>query len=700
MKALPAMLRIALSIAAAVFASTAWAQEPADDPFRYLEDGSEPRTRAFFREQGERARAALDAIPGSARMLERVRALSAEATTVTQLAATPARVFYLKLSPGRSSAVLCMREGVGGAERVLVDPSVHDEGSRRASIDWHVPSPDGRHVAYGISGGGSEDSILRVVAVDGARVLPFQIDRARFNTGLAWHPDSRSFYYARIPATNAPAKRYANVRVYRHVLGRESSRDEVVFGPGVGGARDVPEFVFPSLHLPIESRYAYAIAREGVRREIAVHVALQRDLAAGQPRWRKLAGPEDEVLALEGWQDDLYLLSRRDAPRRRLLRVRADAESLASARVVAAHPDVSIESFGIARDAIYLRTMVAGVDRLERVQLGLLGPRAPEYLRTPFDTAISQLVTHPRVAGAMLRMQGWIEPPVVVQVEAGSGSLRRTSIQPRAPVDYSDMDEVRLYAPGRDGTKIPVTLVYRKTTRLDGNNPTLLLAYGSYGITLSPTFDPARLAWLERGGVFAVAHVRGGGEHGEEWHQAGRGALKANTILDLIAAAEFLSRYGFTNPRRLALQGTGAGAIPVAGLLVRRPDLIAAAVMRVPVTDMVRFELTPNGPANVPEFGSSASAEGLAALRMISAYHHVRDGLEYPAVLLTASLNDPRVAPWQPAKMAARLQAANAGDRPILLRMEEDGGHQGATREQRERELADIYAFLLWQLGP
>ena len=689
----------AAALALAAFSALAQAPADADDPFRHLEDASDPRTREFFQEQARRARATLDAIPGHDAMLARVHALSDGATMVTQVAVTPSRVFYLKLNPRQATPVLCMREGFMGAERVLVDPSLYDRAGRRAAIDWLVPAPDGRHVAFGISTGGSEDSVLRVVAVEGARVLPLEIDRARFNTGLAWHPESHSFFYSRIPASNPPGKRYANIRLYRHELGRDASRDEIVFAAGVGGARDVPEFAYPSLHLPLESRFAYAVVRDGVRREIAVHVALQRELAAGKPRWHKLAGHDDEVLAIEGWKDDLFLLSKREAPRNRVLRVRGDAANLAAARVVISHPDIVIERFGLARDAIYLKTSAGGTDRLEKVPLGILGTRAPEFVRTPFDSAISQLLTHPRLAGVLLRMQGWIDPPAVMHVDI-NGNTRRTPIQPPATVDFSEMDEVRLYAPTADGTRIPVTLVYRKTTRLDGNNPTLLTAYGSYGITLSPSFDPARLAWLERGGVFAVAHVRGGGEYGEEWHRAGRGAAKINTITDMVTVAEFLVSYGFTNPRRLAVLGTSAGGIPVGGLLVRRPELVAAAVARVPVMDMVRFELTPNGPANIPEFGSTATPQGLAALRTISAYHHVKEGIAYPAVLLTAGMNDPRVEAWQPAKMAARLQSVSAGGKPVLLRIEQEGGHgRGATREQRERELADIYSFVLWQLG-
>jgi prolyl oligopeptidase len=213
-------------------------------------------------------------------------------------------------------------------------------------------------------------------------------------------------------------------------------------------------------------------------------------------------------------------------------------------------------------------------------------------------------------------------------------------------------------------------------------------------------FDAARLAWLERGGVFAIAHVRGGGEYGEAWHEAGRGAMKINTIQDFISVAEFLVRYGFTSPAKLAIMGRGAGGIPVGGALVRRPELFAAMVAQSPVMDMLRFEHSADGPANVPEFGSAATPQGAAALRVTSSYHQVKDGTPYPAALFTTGYNDARVDPWQPAKMAARLQAANPRGKPVLLRVDFESGHQqGTARARRLEELADIYSFVLWQVG-
>ena len=656
-----------------------------DDPFQYLEDAQDARTKAFYAEQGAAARAKLDAIPGRAELLARIRALSQSGVTVSSLALTPSgRLFYLRHDPRRGQPSLVVRESLTAAEREILDPARFDRAGTAAHIEWFSPAPDGRHVAYGISVGERGDTVLRVLAVDARHDLPGEIDRARFNESLAWHPDANSFYYARYPEGNPTERLYARQRIYRHVLGRDAARDEIVFAPGVGGARDVPEEVRAWLHIPSESKYAYAVAREGVARELAIHVTEQRSLATGRPQWRKLAGVEDEVLAITGWHDELYLLSRRNAPRHRVLRMKGSAP-LASARVVVKETDVVIDAMALAQDALYLRMVLGGVDRLERVALGLLGgAKAPEFVRVPFDNAIAEMVGHPRTAGVLLRLQGWIEAPAVVQVEARvAGNIRDTRVQPRWPLDFSAIDEVRLYATGPDGTRIPVTLLYRKSTRLTGDNPTLLFAEGAFGETVRPRFDAARLAWLERGGVFAIAHVRGGGEYGSAWHLAGRGPAKANGVQDFIAVAEFLVRYGFTAPARLAAAGSGVGAIPAAVAAARRPELFGVLVARAPLADALRYERMADGAALVPELRSAAS---------VSAYQLVKPGAAYPATLLT-SAPDPHVDRWQAAKLAAALAQANEGLRPVLLKVD-DG-----ARPRHDEDLADTYAFLFSQMG-
>ena len=658
---------IRAAFAALLAASTVAAAQPLEDPFAHLEDAADARTQEAIRAQGQRAREALDRIPGRAELLARVRVLSRAAPLVTHIALGGNRVFILRAQAAPGGAALFVREGIDGADRLLFDAG--REAGPGAVIPSIFPSPDGRHVALGLAAAG-EAAVLRVVAVDGARFLPERVDGVRFNEGIAWHPDSRAFYYAR-----------SNMRMYRHMLGRAADRDEVVFAPGVGGARDVPQLSYPSLLLPQDSKFAYAIVRDGFRREVAVHVTSQSDLAAARPAWRKLVAHEDDVIAVDAARDELFLLTHRQAPRHRVLRMKAGA-ALATARQIVPQGDAVIEQIGIARDALYLRTMVGGVDRLERVPIGLLGAKAPEFLRLPFDHAVSQLVTDPRHAGALLRLQGWIEPPVVAQLDARTGDLRRTNMQPPVGLDFSAMDEVRLYAPAADGTRIPITLVYRKNTRLTGENAMLLEAYGSYGRTLSAFFEPARLAWLERGGVLAFAHARGGGEYGTPWHQAARGVTKTTTVTDLVSCAEFLIAYGFTNPGRLALSGEGAGGVAIGAAMARRPELFAAMVARAPLLDLLRHERGSEGRG-----GSAEWPRETEALRALSPYHQLREGVAYPATLLDVSEGGGADS-WHAAKFVARLQ--QLGGRAALLRT--------GPRDRIEM-LADHYAFAWSQMA-
>jgi prolyl oligopeptidase len=326
-----------------------------------------------------------------------------------------------------------------------------------------------------------------------------------------------------------------------------------------------------------------------------------------------------------------------------------------------------------------------------------------EFVKLPFDLAIRQLITSPARPGALLRLESWTDAPTYIAVEARSGNLADTGLHPKPAVDFSDIVELRLNATAKDGVKIPVSLVYRKATSLNSFNPTIIRAYGAYGIVQSPSFNPSSLAWLERGGILATCHVRGGGEFGEEWHRGGKLLNKPNTWKDLIACSEYLIERGFTRKERLGIQGGSAGGITVGRAMTDRPDLFAAVVPTVGVLDALRMEFTSNGPPNIPEFGSVRTENGFRGLLAMSAMHQVKDSTKYPAVMLMHGVNDPRVEVWQSVKMAARLEAATldvTNANPILLRLDYDAGHGvGSTRNQRNAELADVYSFMLWQFG-
>jgi prolyl oligopeptidase len=328
------------------------------------------------------------------------------------------------------------------------------------------------------------------------------------------------------------------------------------------------------------------------------------------------------------------------------------------------------------------------------------GERGGTRIPLSSDGAIQTIVTDRRKPGVLFPLESWTRSRLWYQYTPGQRQPSDTRLLQPAKVDLSGYESVEVEVPSHDGVRVPLSIVYRKDLKRDGSHPLLLDGYGSYGITYDPGFSALRLAWLERGGVFAAAHVRGGGEYGEAWHQAGQKANKPNTWKDFIACAEYMVKEGYTSPEHLAGTGTSAGGILIGRAITERPDLFRAAVPRVGVLNALRVEHEPGGPANIPEFGTTAKEDEFRALREMDALSHVKPGVRYPAVLLTAGINDSRVEAWQPAKMAAALQEVKSPDRPVLLRVAFDAGHgMGLTKRQRAEEAADTYSFLLWQLG-
>ncbi len=428
--------------------------------------------------------------------------------------------------------------------------------------------------------------------------------------------------------------------------------------------------------------------------------------------WVRVAGPDDRVSGFAFGPDTLYLINGRGAPRGQVLSVPLADPAIERARVVVPESDRVIEAVMVVGADLLIRDLDVGVSRLRRLRLAATRPTGaepgaaepagdePEDVPLPLDGGIQEWSVPPGEVAVLLRIEGWTTPPRGYRYDLTAGEITAEPAEAPVPAGLPELRTYRVLAPARDGTPIPVTLLHRADLALDGSHPTVLDVYGSYGLSNTPRYRPGRLAWLERGGVYAVGHIRGGGELGDAWRQAGARLAKENTITDLIDCAEYLIASGYTSAGRIAGSGASAGGIPTGGALVRRPELWGAMVLRVPLVNALRAEVGANGPINVPEFGSVSTPDGLAALLVADAYQRVTDGVRYPAVLLTTGLNDPRVATWQPGKMTARLQAASSSGRPVLLRVEEHGGHGMADSTEQEDQLyADMFALLLRELG-
>ncbi|MEO6891643.1 MAG: prolyl oligopeptidase family serine peptidase [Ktedonobacteraceae bacterium] len=481
-----------------------------------------------------------------------------------------------------------------------------------------------------------------------------------------------------------------------HRLDEDVHSDLPVFGRGINPLVEMAREDAPYLATSALSDWVIGRIEHGDRRELTVYAVLRAQLNERETcPWQKIADIEDEVTDFAFTGDTIYLLTHKDAPRYKVLATSLREPDLARASVIVPESEAVVEALLTAGGSLLTLDLAGGSARMRHVHLSS-GEIAPVAL--PFNGTIREWM-HDEANGAVFfKMESWFVAPRAYRYDTGNGLIEDSELIPPSPLDMSAMEVHEVFAPAHDGTQIPLSIMYKKGLTLDGNNPTILEGYGSYGISLRALFQGSMLAWFERGGVYAVAHIRGGGEYGDAWHKAGQMLNKHTTIEDFIACGEHLVKQGYTRPERLVGQGGSAGGIPTGGALVRRPDLWAAMLMYVPVTNTLRSEFTENGPPNIQEFGSVTTEDGFRDLAITDSYTRVQDGVAYPAVLLTGGFNDPRVVVWQPAKMAARLQAATSSRRPVLLRVEYQGGHGiGSTRTQDDELLADVLAFALEQ---
>jgi prolyl oligopeptidase len=674
------------------------------DPYRYFENPKDPGLAAYFKAQNAYTRQVLDALPGRAALATRIAQLDNATESLTDVQPVGGTFFYQKRPAGANTTRLYTRAIAGGPEHLLFDPDRFARSSKEHyTFDYYSPSTDGRFVAVGTSEGGSEKTTLHVIDASTGRLLPDVIERA-IAIAPSWRDDGRSFYYFRTPAPrkDQPEREKDTKGVARlHVLGHDPERDPAIFGYGVSTRIPFAPEDYAVVSVSPRSRWAVAAIAHGVQNEIAVYAAPTPVAVDGHAPWRKLAGYADDVTAAIAVGDTLYLSSHKDASRHRILALNLRTGTLATARVAVPESTRVIEDISLAGDGIYLRDLEGGISKLRRLALNRDGsPGATAEVALPFAGASGGIATDPMVPGATFVLQSWTESPRYYRAGLNI-ALSDTGLRRRSDVDFSAITSLEVLATSADGTKVPLSIVMRKGAALDGMRPTWLDGYGAYGIVIRPSFSATRLAWLERGAIYAECHPRGGGEYGEDWHFGAHIATKQRTVDDYIACAQYLIDQKYTQPSKLAGSGTSAGGVTIGNAIVQRPELWAAALDVVGDTNPVRDEFAEGGPANIPEFGSIANKIGWDALYSTDPYVHVRDGVAYPAVLAVTGANDPRVAPWIVAKFAARLQAATASGKPVLLRVDFDAGHGylGSSRAQAQALTTDEFAFLLWRLG-
>jgi prolyl oligopeptidase len=661
------------------------------DRYRYMES-KDAETVAWMKKQGAWSRGVLASIKPKAAYEAKMSAFGSGFGLVSTVAEAGGKLFYLKRAPGQD--VFSLKVSEGGAQRTLIDIAalIKAHGGTPYAVDWIKPSRDGAKIAVGISAGGSEDSYMTVFDTATAKTIAGPVDRAQFG-GADWAEDGKSLTFVRLQKM-APgmvaAEKYRNLTAESWNFQGEP---KVLLGPTIqGGPIADPDEGGLITHVP-HGDVLLLTGFMGVRNEVRLWWSKQADLAAGKPVWTPLLGYQDGVTKLDANATTLFLLSHQDAPRFKVIAVPVGGTLDQAKTVIPADANQLVESLAVAKDGLYVGVRNGLYSKLLRVANDGKVSEVP----LPVHGSIGDLTTDVDTPGVIVALSSWTTPLAHWRYDPAARRFADMKIDSHPPIDARKYAATDLWATAKDGTRVPLTVIGPSGPIKP--RPMLLDAYGAYGIPGWPTFGTRTLPYIDAGVSRAECAVRGGGEFGEPWRLAGKGSTKANTWRDAIACAEALIAKGYTTPALLSITGTSAGGIMVGRAVTERPDLFAGAVDRVGDVNTLRAEFMAAGPANIPEFGTVKDPRGFKDLYEMDTIQHVRQGTRYPAFLITAGLNDPRVEPWTGAKLAATLQE-NPAHQPVLYRLEEQAGHGlGTTKSMRDAEEADITAFVLRRAG-
>jgi prolyl oligopeptidase len=688
------------SSASPVPATDVYHQVSVSDPYRWLENGADPKVREWSAAEDQRARKYLDSLPLRAPIFKQLFSqLSATSSSYAGLHAVGDSVFAYYSQPPKQQPMIALLTNAAdpALARVILDPNlINAQGT--TAIDWFEPSPDGKLLAVSMSENGSEDGTLHLFEVASGKQIGPPIPRVQYPTGggsLAWRADAAGFWYTRYPGTERPgAERHFFQQIYFHRLGDDPAKDQYVLG------KDFPKVAEIKLDSRFNSQLVIASVANGDGGEFAHYVIDAHGTAHQITRF------EDKVVAAAAGADGaLYLISRRGAPHGKLLKLVPGVTDLSravilvpeSAAVMVGGGEFGGEPVIVTQNALYLRELIGGPSR---VAVYDHAGKPAGTLPIPDVSAVDEV--EPLSDGTLLySVATYLRPPYFRRYDTKTAQASDTRLTQSSPVQFSDTEVVREYVKSKDGTAIPINIVRRKGTQLNGSNPLLLTGYGGYGISETPGFLGAGIRlWLDGGGVYVDANLRGGGEYGEDWHHQGALTHKQNVFDDFLAAAQDLIAEKYTDSGHLAIIGGSNGGLLMGAAMTQRPDLFRAVVSLVGIYDMLRVELDPNGAFNTTEFGSVKDPEQFKAMYAYSPYHHVKAGTAYPAIFMATGETDGRVNPAHSRKMIARLRAASSSGKPILLSINAHAGHGiGSALLIRVNQQADYYAFLFDQLG-
>jgi prolyl oligopeptidase len=656
------------------------------DPYRWLEDETSDEVQAWMKAQDVHARGVLRGLPGRDALAARFRALYYVDAVSTPLVRGP-RMFYVRSHADQEKAVLYWRAGADGAETVLLDPNKWSADGTVSLGDWS-PSWDGRRVAFMRKANAADEAILHVIDVDTGVVSTIDTIAGAKYASPDWTPDGTGFYYEWLPTdpTIPVDARPGYTEIRFHTLGTHPATDRLVH------PRTNDPATFLGAWMGSDGRYLFVdIARGWSENDVYV-----KDLKDGKDFQPLVAGTNARYMPT-AWKDQLYIWTDEGASRGRVFRTPANKLARADwVEIVPEDPTATLEEMTIVGGHLalsYLR------DAASELRIATLAGKPVRTVSLPAVGTASAISGLGDKDDAWFQFSSFTLPRQVYRTSVSTGAVELWA-EVRLPIDPTPYVVEQVRYPSKDGTSIPMFLVHRRDAPKDGTNPTLLTGYGGFAVSLTPSFRASIYPWLEAGGVYAVANLRGGGEYGKDWHDAGRGAHKQNVFDDFVAAGEYLTREGWTRPDKLAIYGGSNGGLLVGAAMTQRPDLWGAVVCSVPLLDMLRYHRFGSGRTWIPEYGSAEDPEQLEGIRAYSPYQRVSDGTDYPPLLMLSSDHDDRVDPMHARKFVARVQHADAGAGHTLLRIERNAGHGGADQVSKAIESsADMYTFLQAELG-
>ncbi|MGA9980264.1 MAG: prolyl oligopeptidase family serine peptidase [Candidatus Sulfotelmatobacter sp.] len=658
------------------------------DNYRWLEKNS-AATQKWVGEEMSYTRSLLDPLPGRAQIHQRLtELLSIGNIGVPQLEGR--HYFYTRRDGMQNQPVLYVREGLEGKDRVLVDVNqLAADGT--VALDWFQASETGKYVAYGTSASGSEMSTLHVIETNTGNILPDTIDRTRA-ARIAWDHDNFGFYYTRYPKKgDVPDGEEAYHRsVFYHALGTDPDTDLPIFGEG----RDPEDW--PDVSLDNDGRLLLITVAQGwTKTELFL-----MDLKKGTPPTR-ITVNKNFLYRGTVYNGRLYIVTNEDAPRYRVFMAEAGNYERDDWKEIIPQTGSVLQNIGLWGDKI-----VAQYEQNASSQLKIFdadGMNVKNLVLPAIGTVFGASGKWNKDE-IFYGFQSFTFAPSIYRYDLKTGITSLWAKVEAPSIDPAAYEVEQEWFNSKDGTRVPMFLVYKKGLKKSGDNPTLLTGYGGFNFSNTPAFKPATYLWLEHGGIYAVANLRGGAEFGEDWHRAGMLGNKQNVFDDMIAAAEHLIAEKYTDKNHLAIQGGSNGGLLMGAMITQRPDLFRAVVCQVPLLDMLHYQDFQIAKLWIPEYGSAENAEQFKWLYAYSPYHHVKAGVEYPATLFMTADTDTRVDPMHAKKMTALMQAkaknGRSRQRPILLRIEAKAGHgAGKPVTKQIEEYTDVYSFLFWQLG-